>query len=132
MTSPVVLVAQAERRARAVIADETAPAQARANAQNFLDDALDAQNKTAEAFAAYDVANAGLKAIFRERFETPGEETGSELINRWKREFESTADQAWIPDPEDAPSPAFVLSFPRSGTTLLGQILASHTQISTL
>ncbi len=126
--------AQAERRARAVIADDTAPPQARANAQNFLGDALDAQNRTAEAFAAYEAANSGLKTIFRERFEVPGEESGTEFVTRWQREFESTSDQAWTPPigEDEVPSPAFVLGFPRSGTTLLGQILASHPQISTL
>lgn len=103
--------AQAERRARTVIADETAPAQARANAQSFLADALDAQNRTAEAFAAYEAANSGLKTIFRERFEVPGQETGIALATRWKREFETTSDQAWTSDPEGAPIPFLYSAF---------------------
>ena len=126
--------AEAERRARSVIADAYAVPQARANAQNFLADALDAQNRTDEAFAAYNAANAGLKDVFRERFEAPGDETGLELVTRWMHDVDQAPAKFWMTQnvASGEASPVFLLGFPRSGTTLLGQILASHPRVVTL
>ena len=122
----------AERRARQVAADEQAIQQARVNAHSFLADALHAQGLIDEAFAEYQTANSGLKDLFRERFEAPGVETGQVLVRRWQAEFEAVSPAAWKSTPSGGPDPVFIIGFPRSGTTLLGQILASHSQVETL
>jgi sulfotransferase family protein len=63
------------------------------------------------------------------QFERPGAETARALTARLAAEFAATNAQVWqTPDGGTAAtnSPVFILGFPRSGTTLLAEILASH------
>lgn len=126
----------AELRAREVISEPLTAAQARANALGFLGDALDGQERFPEAFECYAKANADLKAIFHDRFE--GRETGCRLARRLGKEFASIPKEEWrspttySTPPEAAESLTFLLGFPRAGTTLLGQILASHSRVTTI
>ena len=130
--------ADAERRARKVIQEPATNAQARANAQSFLGDALDGQGRFGEAFACYTHANSALKEIFREPYERAGKETGRKLARRLSQEFNAIAKDAWqtpspFPVPNDAADGlAFLVGFPRAGTTLLGQILAAHSRVATI
>ncbi len=49
------------------------------------------------------------------------------------REFVVGADPSgWSPAPASTATPVFLVGFPRSGTTLLDQILASHPEVTTL
>jgi tetratricopeptide (TPR) repeat protein len=126
--------AEAERRARAVAADPDVFIQARLQAENFIADALDGQGRAAEAFSFYTQANDGLKSLFRSRFEAAGKETGRPLARRLLREFEAIPAASWSPPGPDESSSGlvFLMGFPRPGTTLLGQILASHPRIATI
>ncbi|HEY1631355.1 MAG TPA: sulfotransferase [Rhizomicrobium sp.] len=113
--------AQAEASARQIaVVPGLAPA-IRAGALGFLADALDAQDRTDEAFAAYCEARALQRSLARGQFA----ETGGQFAARMEAEF--AALPAW-PGDETASSrsPIFVLGFPRSGTTLLTEILAGH------
>lgn len=126
----------AERRARKVIEEPDTTAQARANAQSFLGDALDGQERFSEAFACYTHANSALKVIFRDQFERAGRETGRKLAHRLAQEFAAIPMDAWpAPAPPAVPGAAdglvFLVGFPRAGTTLLGQILAAHSRVVT-
>jgi len=122
----------AEQRARQVAQSSLTTDQARAHALTFLADALDAQDRPDEAFAAYDAANRSLRHLFASRFES--QETGLPFALRMTDELEKTGGrEGWAPAPPAAgPTPAFVLGFARAGTTLLGQILDSHPQFVTL
>ena len=128
--------AEAELRARKVIEEPLTTAQARANALSSLGDALDGQARFTEAFACYARANADLKAIFQQQFE--GRETGCKLAQRLGEEIEAVPPEAWrnpktlSSPPEAARSLAFLVGFPRAGTTLMGQILASHSRVTTI
>src|SRR5882724_4212272 len=127
----------AERRSRSVIAEPATTAQARANAQCFLGDALDGQGRFAEAFVCYRQANEGLRLLFKEQYEDSGRETGRPRAERLAREFADITKDAWrstqpVVSDSDAAGLAFVVGFPRAGTTLLGQILASHSQVVTV
>ena len=56
-------------------------------------------------------------------------------IELCSREFKKEWVQSWspiVPNPKDYPSPVFLVGFPRSGTTLLDQILGSHPEIDVL
>jgi tetratricopeptide (TPR) repeat protein len=128
--------ADAERRASSVAEDDGVVEQARINALSFVADALDGQGRWPEAFAQYTAANDGLKTLFRDRFEGAGRETGRKLAERLAREFATypaqTSPEISTPLPGDAAGIVFLLGFPRSGTTLLGQILAAHSNVVTI
>lgn len=118
----------AETRARQVA--QSATAQARAHAFNFLGDSLDAQDRTEEAFTAYGAANRMLHGLFASRFKP--EESGLPFALRMTQELEQTG--GWrVPATQAAmPTPVFLCGFARAGTTLLGQILDSHPRFLTL
>jgi tetratricopeptide (TPR) repeat protein len=126
----------AEERARKVIREPETTAQARANAQSFLGDALDGQGRFSEAFACYTQANSELRQIFAEQY--ADRETGRKLAGRLGREFGAISKDAW----QGSASPAvpkntadglvFLVGFPRAGTTLLGQVLAAHSRVATI
>jgi Flp pilus assembly protein TadD len=121
--------AAAESGARALAAAAAAPPDMRAHARNLLGDALDGAGRHAEAFAAWAAARAGIAALFADQF--AARETGLALARRQLREMAGMDAARWADDaPEDAP--VFLMGFPRAGTTLLGQILASHPRVVTL
>jgi tetratricopeptide (TPR) repeat protein len=130
---------EAERRLRTLLADPRRPtAYDRSVALTTLGDALDRLDRTDEAFAAYEQANAGLRALNAARFDAPGVESGHARVLRLIDEFGATAAAEWRrgPGAAGARGPAsghvFLVGFPRSGTTLLGQVLQSHPDVVTL
>ena len=128
--------ADAERRARKVIEEPLTTAQARANARGFLGDALDGQSRFDDAFQCYVQANTDLASIFRAQF--AGRETGLKLARRLSGDFATIPEESWrasrvLPEVEGAADGlVFLVGFPRAGTTLLGQILASHSRVTTI
>ena len=55
------------------------------------------------------------------------------LVERLAETFTEAWVDSWTPPvPEDTPAPVFLVGFPRSGTTLLDQILDSHPRLATL
>ena len=110
----------------------------RAKANGLLGDALDAQGRADEAFAAYSAASGELQRLYAKDY---GDGAPGVLdMARWlSTRFEAADPSDWTTAPEpplptaDAPaSHVFFVGFPRSGTTLLEQILASHPDIVTL
>ena len=87
---------------------------------------LDEQGLDAQAAALLETANALQSAAWRERYD-PDEH--SQFIDRlmatFTPEFLAWKDGCVEPDPR----PVFVVGLPRSGTTLIEQILASHPQV---
>ncbi len=122
-------LAAAETRARRIAGDTAFLPQIRANALNFLGDALDRQDRTDDAFEAYTQSNAALKTLHRAQFEHPDVPSGLATTRRLLAEFSALGARDWAA-PDAPPAPAeghvFILGFPRSGTTLLGEILAGH------
>jgi tetratricopeptide (TPR) repeat protein len=119
----------AEAAARLAAEDTQLQPPIRASAFSFLGDALDGQDRTDEAFKAYTRSNAMRKAMAQARFERPGAETGSRFAARLLAEFNRIDPAAWMaPHAEHSPARThvFVLGFPRSGTTLLAEVLAGH------
>ncbi|MBV9991454.1 MAG: sulfotransferase [Alphaproteobacteria bacterium] len=109
----------------------------RAIGENLLGDALDAEGRPAEAFAHYRRCNDILKDHHRREYEAPGAERGTARARRIGAYFESADLARWrdcdagrTPAPVDAH--VFLVGFPRSGTTLLEQVLASHGAIESL
>jgi tetratricopeptide (TPR) repeat protein len=103
---------------------------ARSVALGRLADALEGQGLTAEAFQAYGEEKALTRQVHAHRFAGQNPATVLDGVIGW---LEALTD--W-PAGDDAAGPAaqhvFLLGFPRSGTTLLEQVLASHPDVVTL
>jgi tetratricopeptide (TPR) repeat protein len=135
-----VTAARAERRlgrvedalARVEALDVTgADAEGRAYAAFERGQILDRLGDYPRAYRAFVEGNAMLaqapsaQAIDREFF--------PQLIDRLGRTFTREWVATWSPmPPGDRPDPVFLIGFPRSGTTLLDQILDSHPALSTM
>ncbi len=102
----------------------------------LLGDALDGLDRTDEAFAEYLTGKAGFRQIHRQQYEQPGLESQLDVARRLAAYFEDATDERWstpAPLAEGESGPArghsFLVGFPRSGTTLLENVLASHSDV---
>jgi tetratricopeptide (TPR) repeat protein len=131
--------ADGETRMAELLADPRPTPEQRALAQGLLGDILDAQGRVPEAFAAYRACNTALKGAYHQRF---GERQSA---LDYARETLDLVDRmpagAWSQGPQPAvgagsgggaASHVFLMGFPRSGTTLLEQVLASHPDVEAL
>src|SRR3954469_7464256 len=103
----------------------------RAFALSLAGDVLDAQDRPAEAFAAY----AQSKAILREAYapKMEGLESVAVREQRLADYFAAADPAAWRATAPDSPrTHVFLVGFPRSGTTLLEQVLASHPDVTAM
>jgi tetratricopeptide (TPR) repeat protein len=121
---------------RGVLARDPAP-DVCAQAESLLGDALDADGRYAEAFEAYRVAGETLRRLHAGRLARPGAPTVLEMVRWHLTRFEGADPADWVgpPLPQSPSDPArhiFFVGFPRSGTTLLEQILASHPDVIAL
>jgi Tfp pilus assembly protein PilF len=105
----------------------------RPTAHCMLGDALDGLGRTEEAFAEYQAGKAGFREVYGARFEQPGVESQRELAERLTGYFTAAPVEAWSSAAPLAPNEArpalghaFLVGFPRTGTTLLEHVLASH------
>jgi Tfp pilus assembly protein PilF len=127
--------AAAETRLRALL--DAQPSRltphARAVALGRLADALDGQGKTHEAFAAYGEEKDLVHRLNAQRFGSQEPGAVLEAITAWLDKIEP-----WPAPAADGPSGlasaqhVFLVGFPRSGTTLLEQVLDSHPAVVTL
>jgi len=128
--------AAAEARARGLLAAGALSPLNAAIALSQLADALDGQGRYAEAFEAYARANEGLRTTYAPQFARPEEHSPLGHARRLAAYFESTPAEQWGEPVAGVPGPArthvFLVGFPRSGTTLLEQVLASHPDVTTL
>jgi Flp pilus assembly protein TadD len=103
-------------------------------AQSIMGDALDGLGRTGEAFACYLRARESLLAPGS--FRSAGQhETAAMLVRRLTNYFDRMPEGKWHQAGDaGSPSPAhvFVVGFPRSGTTLMGQILAGHPDVEVM
>jgi tetratricopeptide (TPR) repeat protein len=104
----------------------------------LIGDLKDAEGRPAEAFTAYQAANAQLKPLNAPRFEVPSQETALGHARRLAAWFEAADPEPWREAPPARPRAAdpkahiFLIGFPRSGTTLLENVLAGHPEVVTL
>ena len=131
--------AAAESVTRKLLERGDLPPHERSSAQRLLAEALDALGRPEEAYAAYAEANAVLSRFYR-----PGaggqRESALTFVQRLDAHFSQAAPGSWPSGPPAEGRPAlaaaeghvFVLGFPRSGTTLLGQVLAAHPRAVTI
>lgn len=126
-------MAAAERQVSALVQDSKLGPVNRAYAMSLAGDILDGQERYAEAFAAY----AASKAVQRNAY-APQMAGVESVIAREVRlaDYFRRADAAsWRRSPttgEDQFTHVFLVGFPRSGTTLLEQVLASHPDVAAM
>ena len=101
-------------------------------------DLLDAEGNPDEAFAAYQASNHVLKDVFAGEFDAPGTETPLRHAQRLTAWFEKADPEPWQyaplqrPRAGDPKAHIFLVGFPRSGTTLLENVLAAHPDVVSL
>jgi Tfp pilus assembly protein PilF len=102
-------------------------------AEGYLGEAYDRLGRIPEAFAAFSRSNEMQHVQHARAFAQDRGPLSLEAVMR-SNAFVGTADTTgWSAGPslKDVP-PVFLVGFPRSGTTLLDQILASHPEVTTL
>ena len=107
------------------------------SAYRLLADALAAKGEAGEAFQAYSEANGILRAVHAATFDHAEVERGTELCRRLNGVFSQIAPGSWTAPPSvlqdrSAEGHVFLVGFPRSGTTLLEQVLATHPKVVAL
>jgi tetratricopeptide (TPR) repeat protein len=104
----------------------------------LVGDFQDTSGRAAEAFAVYVASNTELQALHAEQFGRPGDETALNRARHLITWFETADRETWREAPPmqahpDGPKAhVFLVGFPRSGTTLLENVLASHPEVVTL
>ena len=107
-------------------------------AQRLMADALDALGRYDEAFEAYSAANQILRTVHQAVYQLEGVEKGPELCRRLIGVFSGVEPGSWTApaaperEPPVAAAHVFLVGFPRSGTTLLEQVLATHDHVVAL
>jgi tetratricopeptide (TPR) repeat protein len=106
----------------------------RAMAQSLIGDALDGLDRPKEAFAAYAASQALLRKHFAPVYESNSFENAAHRVERLTAYFRNADAGTWRAQKTGGPSRvhAFLVGFPRSGTTLLETVLASHPGIETM
>jgi tetratricopeptide (TPR) repeat protein len=110
----------------------------RAIVLGLIGDLRDAQGRSAEAFAAYAASNGEMGALNAPRYARPGQESALERVRRLAVWFEAADPAPWRDAPPARPRAAdpdvhvFLVGFPRSGTTLLENVLAAHPEVVSL
>lgn len=125
-------------RLSALIQDPALTAVNRSIVLGLAGDVLDAEDRPAQAFTAYQASNAGLKALNSARFEGSDKETALDQVRRLTYWFEAAGAEPWRQAPPAPPRDTdptahiFLVGFPRSGTTLLENVLAAHPHVVSL
>jgi tetratricopeptide (TPR) repeat protein len=103
----------------------------RPNAKLLLGDALDAAGRYEAAFAAYADGKSDLRSHYADEFGATERPSAPAVARAMAAEFAGTPEASWsLPVRPVARGPArghaFLVGFPRSGTTLLEQVIATH------
>jgi hypothetical protein len=124
-------------RLRGILADGRIGPLDRGMAVGLLGDCLDASGRVEDAFAAYSAANSEFRSFYAPRFSEARMESVPAYLSglaayfdtsdagRWKRRGETALEMSPVA------GHVFVVGFPRSGTTLLEEVLAGHPLVCT-
>jgi tetratricopeptide (TPR) repeat protein len=124
--------ALAESILRDVLEQPNVSPKIRAIANMLLGRALERRQRYAEAFACFAIANAIERAVHASRFDGMDFPASTASIAKLNAFLETTDPATWTKPPADGlPTPVFLVGFPRSGTTLLQQVLAGHPDLAT-
>lgn len=102
----------------------------RALAQSMLGDALDGMGLNRDAFAAYVQAGEAMRVFYAP---PPGAGTALTRLRRISDFVAQAPGECWSsPRSGTGPRHVFLVGFPRSGTSLMAQVLAAHPEVALL
>jgi tetratricopeptide (TPR) repeat protein len=123
----------AEAIAREMLAQPGLRANLRTTAHMLLGEALEKLGRFEEAFASFSEANEMDRKLQAPRLENAQYPSSPAAIEKLTAFMRTAEPSKWTRPPADGlPTPVFLVGFPRSGTTLLQQVLAGHPEITTL
>lgn len=108
------------------------PPNMRAIVHGHLGECLDRHGRYAEAFAQFTSANELQRERFAGHFAGDNGFLSTSLMTRLSDLMTKRPVSTWTPAPPSNTSPVFLIGFPRSGTTLLDQVLFSHPDVTVL
>jgi tetratricopeptide (TPR) repeat protein len=123
---------RAEARLRDILSGGRMNAAERAVAHGALGDCLDAQYKTAEAFAAYTESKREFATIYASQLRSAQIESMPAYLSRITDYFRTAKSGTWkskskiLPESDAVAAHVFIVGFPCSGTVLLDEVLAAH------
>ena len=121
---------------RRLLADPAVPPLQRVVMYRRLGNGLDRLKRFPEAFEAYAASNANERRVYRDLFEADDIERQPDKLRRLAAYFRTLPALEASPESDEGKrgvrEHVFLMSFPRSGTTLLEQVLASHPDIVAL
>ncbi|MGC9953364.1 MAG: sulfotransferase [Rhizomicrobium sp.] len=122
-----------------LLGDQATPPYERTVTLSLLGDLRHAQGRYSEALEAYSQSNQERRKIFAPRYEAPGTESAYSYVQWLIEYFETAAAEKWTAAGGISAAAgggtathAFLVGFPRSGTTLLENVLASNPAIVSL
>jgi tetratricopeptide (TPR) repeat protein len=123
----------AEANARDMLTQPGLRPNLRTTTHMLLGEALEKLGRYDEAFASFTEANEMDRKMQAPRFENAQYASSPAAIANLTAFMRKTDPSTWTRSPADGlPTPVFLVGFPRSGTTLLQQVLAGHPDITTL
>lgn len=97
-----------------------------------MGECMDRLGRHADAFAQFTSANELQREQYAAQYAGDTGFLSTSLVARLHDLVVKRPVETWTPTPPSARSPVFLVGFPRSGTTLLDQILSSHPDVSVL
>jgi tetratricopeptide (TPR) repeat protein len=122
--------AAAERAASVVAEAPRATVEDRALAWSLIGEARDRRDDPSSAFGAFTEANLLMRRRYDEEWSHPAHPANVRILTQIVKRMRATPSRPQAA--HGAQPPAFLIGFPRSGTTLLEQVLASHSKIMCL
>jgi len=122
----------ARRNLEPLLSNPTLDVENRSQVQTLMADVLDGEADYAEAFRFYSAAKETLRKHYASTFAVRAEEATRARLARLQSYFADAPANAWRGQASEARAPVFLTGFLRSGTTLLGQILAGHSDVEVM
>lgn len=132
----VARIDAAETRLRSLLADGRIGPFERALALGLLGDCLDHENRANEAFSAYSAGNGEFLKLYAPLWRASADSV-MPYLSMLAAYFQNADARAWrrnasvAPEMNPVAGHVFIVGFPRSGTTLLEEILAGHPLVCT-
>lgn len=127
---------QALRRLESLTTPANTSAINRSIAQGLVGDALEGLERSADAFAAWAASQATLRAFYEPTFREIGTEPPLARVSRITKFFATNQHSDWCSVNDGYAGPPrghiFLVGFPRSGTTLMEQVLAGHPDVESM